>query len=75
MGPVRALKNSDDGGRAGKSGATELSRRALIALVALSTQLGGVASARNVSGANFLLCILVLNSFSSRVAAISIGIL
>lgn len=49
--PVRALKDSEHGGR---SGSVELSRRALIALVALSSQLSGVASARNISGADFL---------------------
>ena len=55
---VRALGNSEGGG---KSGSTELSRRALITLIALSTQLGGVASARNSSGANFLSCVFFLN--------------
>ena len=54
--PVRALKDSEHGGR---SGSVELSRRALIALVALSSQLSGVASARNISGADFLPCLLI----------------
>jgi hypothetical protein len=57
--PVRALKDSEHGGRAGRSGRVELSRRALIALVVLSSQLSGVAAARNISGADFLPCVLV----------------
>jgi len=47
---VRALKNCNDGEETEKT--TGLSRRALISLIALSsTQIGGVALARNNNGA------------------------
>lgn len=52
MCPVRALKTSEDGDTGKRGGSTALSRRALITLIALSTQIGGVALARNTSGAN-----------------------